>query len=666
MPNLIYNGDFQLITQYQANNWTSTGIVDYIIGSGYSDQYACKISYAPYVQSSINQINIPTIISRNYTLSFYTKIIDNSVNISVNINGNITILSIISTSYSQSSINFTANTSTTSITFTLDSVNDVFIDNVLLTSANFVTNGNFENSLTNWTTSGNVVITSTPIDGLNAAQLNISSSLAQSNIATVLKQNYVLLFWARRATLSSTKFNLTLNDLTATLNSYPTYTFYAIVFNPSTATTTLTFATNNVNDIIVDNIWIDRNLVLNGGFENFVGSTITSWTTSNGAVRITSPVVFGTSAVSMPSTSSAITQTNIQTVTNGTYLLSFWARLVSSASQNITVTINGVVNNILLNITYTNYTITFIATGTTNIIFTNPGSIGEYIDNVSITEISLVDNCNFENLTTNPNAPPWIKNTNVTYLDNTAELSSQGSISQSIDTSIGTIYNLYLMTKINALPASILSLLINGIVTNYNINSTNYILIKKEFVATTTTTEIQLFNETSLSQPSIIYIDDVIVNAVSCYTKETLVLSKNILTDEIMEIPVSEIKSDTHLVFSTLTQSFIPVIYNIVTGPYHRFRLIKKDAIEKNKPKQDFYLTSGHVIVIDGKETKVKSCIYSRKITTKPQLVYTICTNERQPIVVNNMEVIAYGKDEWLNHSKQINIAWHDNQTNNI
>jgi hypothetical protein len=670
MTNLIYNGDFEIITDYDADHWNTNGLVEYVNSPVYKGLYAAKLISVPYTESSIYQDNIPTINNRNYTLTFYaTKLTSDPVYISVNINNSITLIQVLNTSYSSLSVSFTANTTLYSIMIGLNSGASVVIDDVMLVSSNFVTNGDFENSFTGWNTTGSVSLNTTIVqNGLYAAQINASSSLSQVNIPTLIKQNYVLYFWARRLTSSSTKFNIVFNEFTSTLSDTNIYTFYNIVFIPNGSSTSITFSTNSVNDVLIDNVWISRNLVLNGGFENFSGTTITSWTTSNGAIRTTTVVVSGSSAVSLPTLSSSVTQTNIQTIINRNYLMSFWGKLASIGTQNISVEINGVTTNIPLSTIYTNFTINFIPSSTTTTIkFTNPGSIGIFIDNVSITEVSLLMNYDFENITLNPNAPPWIKNGIVNYITNyvqngtyAAALNSQASIEQTqINTTIGLLYVLYFWARTDTIPTTLL-ITINAIPFTYNISSTDYKLFKQIFTADSSNTNILFTNNSALEQSSIIYLDNISINSFTCFAGESLVLTKNILTDNISEVPVSEIKSNTHLVFSTKTNTFIPVIYNIITGPFHKFRLIKEGSLDVNKPSKDFYVTSGHVILVNGIETKAR-LVKSKKITTNPQLIYTICADVRQPILVNNLEVMAYGSDEWLSYSKKHNLLWNNN-----
>lgn len=147
-----------------------------------------------------------------------------------------------------------------------------------------------------------------------------------------------------------------------------------------------------------------------------------------------------------------------------------------------------------------------------------------------------------------------------------------------------------------------------------------------------------------------------------CYSGDSIILTKNIQTDKIENIKASELLSHLHHVFCISENQFIPVKYNIVTGNINRFIKIEKDALGENKPSETFYVTTGHKLLIDGKEIKSKKIPQGKRIKVKPQKVYSIVTEKRVPILVNNLAVMTHGLDEWINYSKQRGIGWYDNK----
>lgn len=204
---------------------------------------------------------------------------------------------------------------------------------------------------------------------------------------------------------------------------------------------------------------------------------------------------------------------------------------------------------------------------------------------------------------------------------------------------------------------------------NVNINGTDFIidpeynsytLYSIQFVAGPGTTTLEFYTETSNTLE--VALDTVsITQSAICYRGSSKVFSKNILTGEIAHVPVKDINVDNYHVYSSKTLCFIPLKYNIITGPYNRFIKIKKDLISKNKPSEDLYITSGHRIVYNGKEIKAKNVPGSEIVKIEPEFIYSLCVEENQPIVINNIDVIAYGEKEWLEYSKKNNIVWYEN-----
>ncbi len=151
-----------------------------------------------------------------------------------------------------------------------------------------------------------------------------------------------------------------------------------------------------------------------------------------------------------------------------------------------------------------------------------------------------------------------------------------------------------------------------------------------------------------------------------CISGKSMVLTKNILTDEIKEIFAKDLISYMHQVFDVISQSFIPVKYNIVNGPVTRFRKIPKNSIAENIPSEDLYITSGHKVMINGIIMKARDVPQAHRVKTKPQKIYSICTKNEAVILVNNMFVMTWSKDKFLSHAKNSNIDWTDNLVSKV
>lgn len=65
--------------------------------------------------------------------------------------------------------------------------------------------------------------------------------------------------------------------------------------------------------------------------------------------------------------------------------------------------------------------------------------------------------------------------------------------------------------------------------------------------------------------------------------------------------------------------------------------------------------------MFNGVETKAANMPGVEKIKVKPELVYSICTENRCPIMINNLAVIAWDVDEWTELVKSRNLTWKDN-----
>ena len=243
------------------------------------------------------------------------------------------------------------------------------------------------------------------------------------------------------------------------------------------------------------------------------------------------------------------------------------------------------------------------------------------------------------------------------------------SLTQSITIPQADIYRLvfFVLTQQAPPPLSTLTVEINGVPTPFiipNINFWNQFSIN--FFALAGSTTIQFFNTTGFPNiPGVsIFLDDVSVTAIPiiCYSGESIVKCRNKVTDEIVDAKVKDIVSTIHEVYSTKNKKFVPVKYNILSGVTNRFMLIKKDSLGENQPSEDFYVTSGHILVINGKEIKARRVPGAKRIKVKSEKVYSICVENRQPILVNGLDVMAWGKSKWLDYAAEKDLVWIDNK----
>ncbi|XWV25463.1 hypothetical protein QJ856_gp0297 [Tupanvirus deep ocean] len=293
---------------------------------------------------------------------------------------------------------------------------------------------------------------------------------------------------------------------------------------------------------------------------------------------------------------------------------------------------------------------------------------------------NIVQNSGFETGT----LPPWtnVPNNSVivdmvnphtgTYAARFVGNTTSILLSQNLATTPGTTYTLSYWVAVDPVgnPGATFSVFWDGVLIPGSTISAVSLLPYTEFTFTVTATNVTtpLTFEVNIPRGTgiiLLYLDDVsVVPQAICYSGESLVLAKNIITGEISEIEAKKIQSNLHEVYSVNDDKFIPVKLNIVTGPTDRYRLIKKDSLGENQPSQDFYVTAGHKIVIDGIETKARDIPQAKRVKVEPEMVYSICTDKHEPILVNNLPVVSWGLDEWLGSTKQKNIKWTNNKIN--
>ena len=120
------------------------------------------------------------------------------------------------------------------------------------------------------------------------------------------------------------------------------------------------------------------------------------------------------------------------------------------------------------------------------------------------------------------------------------------------------------------------------------------------------------------------------------------------MNNEIYDIEARYVECGVHEVFSTTKQQFVPVKHVVVSEPTERFIRIKKDTLGENKPTEDLYITSGHVLMINGGFIKARDVPQAERIKIKAEPVYSICTNKGGPILVNGLGVLSNKYIKWL------------------
>ncbi|MEM3063514.1 MAG: hypothetical protein QW303_08240, partial [Nitrososphaerota archaeon] len=105
------------------------------------------------------------------------------------------------------------------------------------------------------------------------------------------------------------------------------------------------------------------------------------------------------------------------------------------------------------------------------------------------------------------------------------------------------------------------------------------------------------------------------------------------------------------MVYSITDKDFIPIRYNIVTGPTTDFYLIKENLLDISEPFKNLYITPGHIILYKNNYTKAKNIPGATKVQVEPEKVYSICTNKKKTILVNGLPLLTWGFNDWVEHT---------------
>lgn len=106
----------------------------------------------------------------------------------------------------------------------------------------------------------------------------------------------------------------------------------------------------------------------------------------------------------------------------------------------------------------------------------------------------------------------------------------------------------------------------------------------------------------------------------------------------------------------------VEVLYNIEhSTPTGNFIKIEKDAFSKNTPDGNLLMTKGHPLLYKGRIMDLEQMIYEGKaneVTVSPVRVFTLCTENQEWIVTQNVPVSTFSHEYWSKFSKENNCSW--------
>jgi hypothetical protein len=152
-----------------------------------------------------------------------------------------------------------------------------------------------------------------------------------------------------------------------------------------------------------------------------------------------------------------------------------------------------------------------------------------------------------------------------------------------------------------------------------------------------------------------------------CYIGETKVLAKDIQTGVEAQVCAKDITPEKYLVYSSTQNKFVPVRVNCISGEVDKFILIKKDLLGENKPSEDFYVTASHPILYKNCEIEAKNIIGAKKATLEKQLIYTLVTDNREALAINNIDVLCWEYKAFMKrYKKSKNAVWIENENMSV
>jgi hypothetical protein len=144
-------------------------------------------------------------------------------------------------------------------------------------------------------------------------------------------------------------------------------------------------------------------------------------------------------------------------------------------------------------------------------------------------------------------------------------------------------------------------------------------------------------------EPEQIYLDNIVIfHYQICFRSDSLVLTQD------GPVKANELDPTYHLVYRTDTLKFVPLKIVVDAGNTINFFKLSKGLFGPDQPKHDLFITSGHRIIYQGNETKVRDIPGRKRIKlSHPDHIYTLVCQDHCPVMVNGIGVIAYGLEEW-------------------
>ena len=168
-----------------------------------------------------------------------------------------------------------------------------------------------------------------------------------------------------------------------------------------------------------------------------------------------------------------------------------------------------------------------------------------------------------------------------------------------------------------------------------------------QFTATTAASTIT-FVAVGLIAPVQLDAISIVAAPIICYSGKSLIHCRDMETGEIGNVMAKDIVVGKHEAFDTISKKFVPILKNPITGPTVRYMKIEKNLFGEGKPFKNFYVTSGHRLLVNGEEMRASEIPGAKRVRVEPENVYSLCVPKRTAISINGLDVMAWSHDKWI------------------
>lgn len=159
-----------------------------------------------------------------------------------------------------------------------------------------------------------------------------------------------------------------------------------------------------------------------------------------------------------------------------------------------------------------------------------------------------------------------------------------------------------------------------------------------------------------LAAPPVLF-DNLSMKALEvCMAGETVIAAKDLETDQSIDLAVSELDPNKHLVFSHTHNDYVKLVKTVKSGPVKRIYEIPALRLS-DLQYQAVRLTGGHKVLFDGSEIKARDLVGAKRVKCSPAItVYTIVLEKEGYVIGNGALIKASGSGELQAYRDKINV----------